>query len=311
MKVCVTGSTGFVGRALCAHLAESGVVVLPVVRGQAGAGTVSYEQVFASTAEASPLAGATAVLHLAARVHVMNDASSDPMAAYREVNVDMTVRLARRAAAAGVRRFVYVSSVKVNGEATAPGKPFRAADTPRPEDPYGVSKWEAEQALHEIARQTGLEVVVVRPPLVYGPGVKANFASMMRAVRRGLPLPLGAVRHNRRSLVALDNLVDLLVRCIDHPAAPGQTFLASDGEDLSTADLLLRLAAAMHTKPRLIAVPPSLLCLGATLAGKGAMMDRLLGNLQVDISHTRATLGWTPPLTVDQGLRRACMELEK
>lgn len=255
------------------------------------------------------LNGCNSVMHLAARVHVMDDPSTDPLASFRQTNTGGTLNLASQAATAGVRRFVFVSSIKVNGESTETGHPFTAADTPVPQDPYGISKMEAEQGLREIAKQTGMEVVIVRPPLVYGPGVKANFASLMRAVQRGVPLPLASVTHNRRSFVALDNLIDLLITCIDHPAAANQTFLVSDGEDLSTTDLLRRLGHAMDKPARLFPFPPSLLQLGANLLGKGDMAQRLLGNLQVDISHTCNTLNWTPPISVDDGLRRAAAGL--
>jgi nucleoside-diphosphate-sugar epimerase len=257
------------------------------------------------------LAGVDAVVHLAARVHIMEERAADPLAAFRAVNTSGTLNLARQAAETGVRRFVFVSSVKVNGEETTPGSPFRHDDLPNPEDPYGISKREAEDGLLELAAQSGMDVVIVRPPLVYGPGVKANFAAMMRAVQRGLPLPLGAVTHNRRSLVALDNLVDLLITCLDHPAAANQTFLVSDGEDLSTADLLRWLGRAMNKPARLFPVPVPLLRAGAALLGKRDVARRLLGNLQIDISHTRETLGWTPPITVDEGLRRAVAGLRR
>lgn len=240
----------------------------------------------------------------------MVERASNPLVEFQRVNVEGTLNLAKQAAETGVRRFVFVSSVKVNGEGTAAGHPFTASDTAAPQDPYGISKMEAEQGLCQIAADTGMEVVIVRPPLIYGPGVKANFASLMRAVQRGIPLPLASVTHNRRSFVALDNLVDLLITCIDHPAAANQTFLVSDGEDLSTADLLRRLGQAMEKPARLIPVPPSLLQVGANLLGKGDMAQRLLGNLQVDISHTRNTLNWHPPISVDEGLRRAAAGLK-
>ncbi len=245
------------------------------------------------------------VVHLAARVHVMNDKCSDPLAEFRRVNVEGTVALARQGAVAGVRRFVFLSSVKVNGEFTEAGQPFTADDVPAPEDPYGVSKHEAEQLLRQIAAETGMEVVIIRPPLVYGPGVKANFESMMRWLARGVPLPLAAVTQNRRSLVALDNLVDLIVTCLHHPAAANQTFLVSDGEDLSTAQLLKRMGAAMGHPERLFYVPPALLKLGATVLNKPGIYQRLCGSLQLDIAKTRQLLGWTPPVSVDEGLRRA------
>lgn len=244
------------------------------------------------------------VVHLAARVHVMNDKSPDPLAEFRRVNVEGTAALARQAAVAGVRCFVFLSSVKVNGEFTEVGKPFTADDVPAPEDPYGVSKLEAEQLLRQIAGETGMEVVIIRPPLVYGPGVKANFESMMRWLARGVPLPLAAVTENRRSLVVLDNLVDLIVTCLNHPAAANQTFLVSDGEDLSTAQLLKRMGAAMGHPARLFYVPPALLKLGATVLNKPGIYQRLCGSLQLDITKTRQLLGWTPTVSVDEGLRR-------
>jgi nucleoside-diphosphate-sugar epimerase len=227
------------------------------------------------------------------------------LAEYRRVNVDGTLALARAAAQAGVRRFVFVSSIKVNGERTPPGRAFRADDAPAPADAYGVSKWEAEQGLFALSRETGMEVVVIRPPLVYGPGAKGNFAALVRWVARGVPLPLGAVRHNRRSLVGLDNLVDLIVTCLDHPGAANEVFLAADGEDLSTADLLRRVGRAMGHPARLLPVPVWVLQAAAASLGKRAVAERLLGSLQVDGSKAGELLGWEPPCMVDEGLRRA------
>lgn len=244
------------------------------------------------------------IVHLAARVHVMNDKSPDPLAEFRRVNVEGTANLARQGAAAGVRRFVYLSSIKVNGEFTQKGRPFTADDAPTPEDPYGVSKHEAEQALRQIAAETGMEVVIIRPPLVYGPGVKANFESMMRWLARGVPLPLAAVTENRRSLVALDNLMDLIITCLSHPAAANQVFLVSDGEDLSTADLLRRMGDALGQTARLFYMPPTALKLGAQAINKPGIYQRLCGSLQLDIAKTRQLLDWTPPVSVDEGLRR-------
>jgi len=238
-------------------------------------------------------------------VHILNDKSSDPLAEFCRVNVEGTAALARQAAVAGVRRFVFLSSVKVNGEFTEAGQPFTADDVPAPEDPYGVSKHEAEQLLRQITVETDMEVVIIRPPLVYGPGVKANFESMMRWLARGVPLPLAAVTENRRSLVALDNLVDLIVTCLNHPAAANQTFLASDGEDLSIAELLKRMGAAMGHPARLFYLPPALLKLGAAVLNKPGIYQRLCGSLQLDITKTRQLLGWAPPVSVDAGLRRA------
>jgi len=245
------------------------------------------------------------VVQLAARVHVMNDKSSDPLAEFRRVNVEATANLARQAATAGVSRFVYVSSIKVNGESTQDGRPFSANDVPAPEDPYGVSKHEAEKLLRQIATETGMEVVIIRPPLVYGPGVGANFESMMRWLYRGLPLPLAAITQNRRSLVALDNLVDLIITCLSHPAAANQTFLVSDDEDLSTAELLRRMGNALGHPARLFYVPLSLLEFGARVMNKRGIYQRLCGSLRLDISKTQELLGWAPPLSVDEGLKRA------
>jgi UDP-glucose 4-epimerase len=250
------------------------------------------------------LEGVAVVVHCAARVHVMADTATNPLEEFRRVNVQGTLNLAQQAAAAGVRRFVFVSSIKVNGEATQLGCLFTADDAPAPLDAYGVSKMEAEQGLREIALQTGMEVVIIRPPLVYGPGVKANFAAMMRWLRRGVPLPLGAI-HNQRSLVALDNLVDLIVVCLTHPAAANQTFLVSDGEDVSTTGLLRRMGQALGHPARLIPVPVSWLKLAAALVGKQDVAQRLCGSLQVDIEKTQRLLGWAPPLSLDEGLRRA------
>jgi nucleoside-diphosphate-sugar epimerase len=309
MTTLITGANGFVGRRVCRVAMDAGLHVKGAVRHSDKAFEGLERVVVSSLNDAADwtqaLTGCQAVVHIAARVHVMTELASNPLDEFRRVNVQGTMHLAREAAASGVRRFVFVSSVKVNGESTSADHPFKAADIPSPQDRYGISKMEAEQGLRQIAADTGMEVVIVRPPLVYGPGVKANFAALMRAVQRGLPLPLASVTHNRRSFVALDNLVDLLITCIDHPAAANQTFLVSDGEDLSTADLLRRLGQAMNKPARLLPVPPSLLQLGANWLGKGDMAQRLLGNLQLDISHTRQTLNWTPPVSVDEGLRRA------
>lgn len=306
--ILVTGGTGFVGSALLKRLLKDGLEARASARSSLPAELNDVQchknrDMTASTDWNAALIRVHAVVHCAARVHVMQDDSADPLQAYREVNVNGTLNLASQAARAGVRRFVFISSVKVNGEATQPGEPFTADDVPSPLDPYGVSKQEAEQGLREIEEQTGMEVVIVRPPLVYGPGVKANFAAMMRWVARGMPLPLGAI-HNARSMVALDNLVDLLMTCLKHPNAAGHTFLVSDGEDVSTTELLRRTANAMGKKALLLPVPAFLLEWGAALLGKRAVAQRLCGSLQVDIEKTRRLLGWNPPLTVDQGLKK-------
>lgn len=309
MTVLVTGANGFVGSALCARLLRDGGSVRAAVRSlnsqSGGAEAFVIRSLSSETDWTAALRNVEQVVHLAARVHVMNDKNPDPLAEFRRVNVEGTVNLARQAAKAGVKRFVFLSSIKVNGEFTAVGKSFTVDDAPAPEDPYGVSKYEAEQLLRQIAAETGMEVVIIRPPLVYGPGVKANFESMMRWLARGVPLPLAAVTQNRRSLVALDNLVDLILSCLHHPAAANQTFLVSDGDDLSTAELLNRMGAAIGQPARLFYLPPALLKLGATMLNKPGIYQRLCGSLQLDIAKTRQLLGWIPPVSVDEGLRRA------
>ncbi len=311
MRCLITGGNGFVGRALTRDVLALGYDVrLPVRQPQrvdqiAGVETVEIGSLSLENDWTAALRNVDRIVHLAARVHVMNDKSTDPLAEFRRVNVEGTANLARQAAAAGVCRFVFLSSIKVNGEFTQEGHTFTADDAPAAEDPYGVSKYEAEQLLRQIATETGMEVVIIRPPLVYGPGVKANFESMMRWLARGVPLPLAAVTQNRRSLVALDNLVDLIVTCLNHPAAANQTFLVSDGEDLSTTELLKRMGAALGCPARLFHLPPGLLKLGAALVRKPGIYQRLCGSLQLDIAKTRQLLGWSPLVSVDEGLRRA------
>jgi nucleoside-diphosphate-sugar epimerase len=305
LRVLVTGATGFAGRAVVRRMArEPRFVVRAAARGAATAlpaGTEFVQADVTSEAEWEPaLRGVDAVVHLAARAHVMRDAVADPLAEFGRVNVTGTLNVARQAAAAGVKRFVYLSSVKVNGESGI----YAETDPPAPQDAYGISKFEAEIGLQTLARAGRMDVVIIRPPLVYGPGVRANFSMLMRAVARGVPLPFGAVQ-NRRSLVGLDNLVDFIVTCVEHPAARNETFMVSDGEDLSTAELTVRLARAMNTRARLIRVPVPALTLLATLTGRRDIAQRLLGSLQVDISKARRTLAWTPPVSVDEGLRRA------
>jgi nucleoside-diphosphate-sugar epimerase len=245
------------------------------------------------------LSGVSVIVHLAARVHVMHDSSADPLAEFRRVNVAGTERLVRQALAAGVHRIVYISSLKVNGESGT----YSEADPPRPEGPYAISKYEAEQVLHSIEGEAEIETVIVRPPLVYGPGVRANFKTLLRIVRSGVPMPFGAIR-NQRSLVALDNLVDFIVTCIVHPAAAGETFFVSDGDDLSTAELVRRIARAFDGPARLLPVPEPVLYAAAAVLGKRAAAQRVLGSLRVDISKAKEVLGWDPPCAVDDELRR-------
>jgi nucleoside-diphosphate-sugar epimerase len=305
-QILLTGANGFLGQALYRRLRAEGNGVSALSRDTPTVLRNPIAEVFSYSKSRSLLAGQDCVVHLAARVHVMDDSTLDPLVNFRFANVALTLNLAQQAAQAGVRRFVFISSIKVNGEETTEGRSFTAADPPRPLDPYGVSKMEAEHGLREVAAQTGMDVVIIRPPLVYGPGVKANFATMMRWLQRGVPLPFGAI-HNRRSLVALDNLVDLIVTCLTHPDAANQTFLVSDGEDVSTTDLLRRMGEALGRPARLMPVPPSLLEMAAILVGKADVMQRLCGSLQVDIAKTQGFLGWTPPISLDEGLRRAAL----
>jgi nucleoside-diphosphate-sugar epimerase len=306
--VLVTGANGFVGGHLCRWLEEAGENVRGAVRDSRRANGVAAETVSVvgdigpATGWDDALAGIGCVVHLAARVHVMREDAVDPAAAFRQVNVLGTERLAKCAAAAGVRRLVYVSSVKVNGEETG-RSPFSETDAPAPGDAYSRSKWEAEQALHTVARETGLEVVIVRPPLVYGPGVGGNLLRLLRLIDRGIPLPLGSIK-NRRSLISVWNLCSMLELCVSHPGAAGETFLAADGEDLSTPALFGHLAEGLGKKARLLPFPPRLLRLAGRMVGQGAAVQRLTGSLQVDVSKAATLLGWRPAMEVAEGLAR-------
>lgn len=308
MNLLVTGATGFVGRSLCAEAAMRGHGVRRAVRAATvAAGDRVVGDIDVRTDWHAALRGVDVVIHLAARVHVMHETDADPLAAFRAVNAAGTENLARQAVAEGVKRLVYVSSIKVNGESTAAGQAFREDDTPHPQDPYGFSKWEAEQGLHRIAAETGLEVVIVRPPLVYGLGVKGNFAQMLHVLQRGIPLPLASV-HNRRSLLYLGNLVDALLLCAKHPAAVGRTYLVSDGEDVSTADLLRWLGEALGRPARLFPCPSGLLMGVAAISGRRGQAERLLGSLRIDDARIRHELGWCPPYTLQHGLQATAGE---
>lgn len=310
--ILVTGASGFVGQGVVTAAVRRGLAVRGSMRRMPctpieGARCVLGGDLTSDRTWLEALAGVDTVVHAAARVHVMSETVSDPLAEFRRVNVDGTVKLALQAAAQGVRRFILISSIKVNGERTVPGVPFRADDVPAPRDPYGVSKLEAEMALRDVALRSGLEVVIVRPVLVYGPGVKANFAMMMRWLRIGVPLPFGAIE-NRRSMVSLGNLADLVMTCATHGAAPGQTFLVSDGEDLSTTQLLRRMAMALGVRPRLIPLPSALMRAAAGALGRDDVARRLLDSLQVDIESTKKLLQWTPPIRIDDALAETAQD---
>jgi nucleoside-diphosphate-sugar epimerase len=299
----VTGATGFVGTALVTRLLHERRPIRTATRGEFGGRVAGVQpcvvgDLTGTTDWRAALADIDSVVHLAGRAHVMRDTSTDPLGAFRRANVEGTLNLARQAAAAGTGRFVFVSSIKVNGESGL----FRETDAPMPADAYGRSKYEAEVGLRRIADETNLQVVIIRPPLVYGPGVRANFHSLMRLVQRGFPLPLRSVR-NRRSLIALANLVDFIVTCLDRPAAANETFLVSDDDDMSTPELIRRLARAMRRPARLIPFPPSVIMAGATILGNRDVAQRLLGSLQLNISKAKQLLGWRPPVSVDEELR--------
>lgn len=303
-RILVTGASGFVGRGVVPRLLRDGMEVRAMVRSadRAPSGTVP---VVADLGGPLPgpedLAGVSAIVHLAARVHVMQETAADPLTAFRALNRDATHSLATLAHAQGVRRFVFLSSIKVNGEATG-AHPFRADDPAAPSDPYGISKWEAEQDLRELGARTGLEVVILRAPLVHGPGAGGNLRRLLRWIANGFPLPFGAV-HNRRRLVGRENLADLIVTSLRHPAAPNGTFLAGDAESVSTPDLIRSIGAALGRTPRLLPVPPRLLALGGKLVGGGAEVSRLIGSLEIDIEPTMARLDWRPPVPLAEGIR--------
>lgn len=299
--IVVTGASGFVGSALCLELSRRKIDFRPVSRSEKG--FVSVGEIDGTTDWRPVLQDASAVIHLAARVHVMKDNAVDPLAAFRRVNVDGTVNFAKQAAMAGVKRFIYLSSIKVNGEATEPGRPFTTEDPPSPKDPYSVSKCEAENLLFALGSSLGMEVVVIRPPLVYGPGVKANFRTMMALVQRRIPLPLALIE-NFRSLIYVENLADLIICCLKNDRAAGKVFLGGDGTTLSTPQLLKIIARSMDVNACLFPVPVSLLKFATTLLGKKDVAQRLLGSLEVDITATKQYLNWTPPIAIDEAMKR-------
>lgn len=311
MKLLVTGSSGFVGRQACLALSKRGFSVSAFSRTPCqwpfGIEAITASSLSSLACPSYIFEGVQCILHLAGRAHVMRETEPDPLSAFRSSNVIDTLRLAREASSAGVRRFVFLSSIKVNGEVASLRNPFTEEDDVNPSDPYAVSKYEAELGLFEIAAQTGMEVVIVRPPLIYGPGVKGNLRTMMNLLSRKVPLPLAMITDNRRSLLALDNLVDFLALCSSHPKAEGRVFLVSDQHDLSTADLLRRLGEAMGVNARLFPAPRFMLEGASNIVRKRSTYQRLCGSLVVDSSAASRLLGWAPPLALDEGLRRAAM----
>ncbi|MGE0190233.1 MAG: UDP-glucose 4-epimerase family protein [Steroidobacteraceae bacterium] len=306
-RILLTGSTGFLGSALIRRFCFDGLFALraayrnefrncPDNIEAVRIGDLGPDTDWNNATEKIDI-----VIHTAGRAHIPQADTADRLNEYRKVNVDGSLSLARQAAADGVKRFIYISTIKVNGESTLPDCPYTPDSTPAPIDPYGISKYEAEEGLLRLSRNTGMELTIIRPPLIYGPGVRANFLQLLYAIAKGIPLPLNSIR-NRRSMIALDNLVDLIVTCADHPAAANQIILVSDGEDLSTPDLIRRIARPMGRPVRLYPVPPSFLYAGAYLLGKRNVAQRLCGSLQVDIRKTRELMAWKPPISVDDGL---------
>lgn len=307
VRVLITGATGFLGGSLGKALSLSEGYSLKALARRKSETIPWAQEIYhapdLSTVSDDTFNGVDVVIHCAARVHVMGDDSLNALKEFRRVNVDGSLNIAKLAVKHNARRFIFISSIKVNGENTEGGRVYKPDDIPSPQDPYGISKMEAEEGLRKIAAETDMELVIIRPVLVYGPGVKANFFNMIRWIHKGIPLPLGAI-NNKRSLVALDNLIDLIITCIRHPAAANQTFIAADGEDLSTTDLLLRMGAALNVPARLLPIPQALLIFLAAALRKQSFAQRLCGSLQVDISKARDLLGWKPPLSVDEGLQK-------
>jgi UDP-glucose 4-epimerase len=298
--ILITGATGFVGRAVLQQ--RSNAVVLGRSRPLGFDGYYIRHNISSISDCSGCFESVSTIVHCAARVHVMSDDSEDPLLAFREVNAAGTLNFARQAAESGVKRFIFISSIKVNGELTSVDSKFTSSDELRPEDPYGISKAEAEEGLLEIAKETGIEVVIIRPPLVYGPRVKGNFLNLLKLSKLPIPLPFGSI-DNKRSMVYLDNLVDLIVTCIDHPNAANRVFLASDGEDLSLARLLTLIRQAMNKPSLLLPAPVFLFNLVGRLTGQSAVVDRLIGDLQVDSSDAKKYLDWSAPYTVEQGIK--------
>lgn len=304
-KVLLTGGTGLVGAALYQKIGRlDGYQVRCSVRRPVNhlRDAIPVGDINSTTDYTKALLGVDIVVHAAARTHVMNEYVSDPLSIYREVNVEGSVNLAKQAISQGVKRFIFISSIKVNGESTTANIPFTEEKTPAPEDAYGLSKYEAEEALKEATLGTDMELVIIRPPLVYGPGVKANFLSLLKLAKTPLPIPFGMV-NNHRSMVYLANLVDFIIHCVDHPKAANQTFLISDMQDVSLKTLIRLMRGAMNKPALLIPIPVILFKVAGRLVGKTSLIDRLVGDLQVDISKAKGMLEWAPPYTVEQGIQ--------
>lgn len=312
MQILITGANGFVGSALSIRALSDGFTVHGAIRSKinlhSGIQPYVVGDINTQTNWLNALAGCSYVIHTAARVHVQVDSNEKELQEYRKVNVDGTLSLANQAIAAGVKRFVFISSVKVNGESSAYGHPFTDRDKPRPVDAYGISKMEAEIALMELASRSSMDVVIIRPPLVYGPGVKANFRAMIKLLSLGIPLPFGSINSNKRSFVSIDNLVDLTLKCLTHPNAKNKVFLVSDGNDLSTTELLRHISTFLNKKIFLVPIPVSILTWLFNFIGRKEIGEKLLNSLQVDIETTRRTLDWSPPVTVEEGLKKTIQE---
>lgn len=304
MKILVTGASGFVGKTVVDTLLKTNNEVIPALRSNKEQATSHFflaSDINSTTDWTDGLVNINVVIHCAARVHVMNETAEDALQAFRVVNTQGTLNLAQQAAAAGVKRFVFVSSIKVNGEGTVLGKPYSYSDSPCPEDPYGVSKAEAETLLLLLGKESGMEIVIIRPPLVYGPGVKANFAALMKLSSYGLPLPLGGITNNLRSMVFIENLVDLIITCIEHPNAVNKVFLVSDDEDISTTGMLKLFSQSFGKSDFMVPIPASWFEFLGKATGKSAVIGRLCGSLQVDITDTKNSLNWKPPVSINDG----------
>lgn len=311
-KLLVTGGSGFIGKAVCENLKKNNYTInitsrRDIATNLSGVKIYNINEIDENTNWFQALNAVSCVIHCAAKTHVMNNIKQNSLSSFRKVNVEGTLNLAKQAVACGVKRFIFLSSIKVNGERTEKSSIFRYSDIPKPEDSYGVSKWEAEKGLWKISKQTGLEVVIIRAPLVYGPGVKGNLSRLIKLIQYRIPLPFSLIK-NQRSLVGIDNLADLIIHCIDNHKTSGNTFLVSDEKDISTPDLVRQIASSMGLSVRLFPIPLSLLKFFGFLFGKTNEIDRLIGSLQIDNSYTKETLNWTPPISVEEGIRRMVQE---